>query len=121
VRGARRAVVIAVGLLGGLLVGWLALRPAAAVTVTVKNESAKPIASARLEHRLGLVLVENVAPGEARTIRFAAGGETSYALRVRFADGSVVGNRPQYAESGYSFVETVTEAGIKTDLHLPRY
>jgi len=89
--------------------------------VTVKNESAKRIASARLEHRLRLATVENIASGEARTIRFAAGGETSYALRVRFADGSEVANRPQYAESGYSFVETVTDAGIATDLRLPRY
>ncbi len=100
---------------GGSLVTWVALKPVPPVTVVVRNSSEKSIAAIRIEHELGDEVVENLARGEAKTIQFVAGGETSYTLCVRFADGSEVSGRPQYAESGYEFVETVTDSGIKTD------
>jgi len=104
---------------GGGLIGWLALMPIPPVTVVVRNSSAKPITAVRLEHERGVETVENLAHGEVRTIQFMAGGETSYTLRVRFADGSEGSGNPQYAESGYEFVETVTDSGIESDVHLP--
>jgi hypothetical protein len=120
-----RAVLIALGLaaaVGVALVGWLAFRPVAPVTVTVRNDSQKAIALVRVEHERGVETTGHVARGEARTITFVAGGETSYRLRVRFADGSEISGREQYAESGYAFVETVTDSGVKTDdVSLPRY
>ncbi len=108
--------------LGGSLMAWLALRPVAPVTVTVRNGSQKAIALIRVEHERGVETAGNLERGEARTIQFVAGGETSYTLRVRFADGSEVSGNLQYAEAGYEFVETVTESGVKTDdVSLPRY
>ena len=104
---------------GGGLIGWLALRPIRLVTVIVRNGSEKPIAAVRLEHERGVEVVENIAKGDAKTLRFIAGGETSYTLYVRFADGSEVSGNPQYAESGDEIVETVSASGIKTDGHLP--
>ena len=104
---------------GGGLIGWLALKPVRPVTVVVRNDSEKPIAAVRLEHERGAETVENIAKGDARTIKFIAGGETSYTLRVRFADGSEVRGNPRYAESGYEIVETVTASGIRTNGHLP--
>lgn len=103
----------------GGLIGWLALKPIRPVTVVVRNGSEKAISSVRLEHERGVETVENIATGEARTIKFIAGGETSYTLHVRFADGSEVTGNTQYAESGYEIVETVSGSGIKTDGHLP--
>ena len=115
------SLVVAVGLVGGLA-GWLALRPVPPVTVVVSNSSGKAIAAVRLEHERGVEIVENLARGETRTIKFTAGGETSYTLRVRFADGSEVSGSPQYAESGYAFIATVSDSGIKTDeILLSRY
>ena len=106
-------------ILAGGLIGWLALKPIRPVTVVVRNDSEKPIATVRLEHERGVETVENIAKGDARTIKFITGGETSYTLRVRFSDGSEVSGNPQYAESGYEIVETVTASGIRTDRHLP--
>ena len=103
------------------LVCWLALRPAALVTVTVRNDSQRAIALVRVEHERGTETAGGLARGEARTIKFVAGGETSYRLRVRFVDGSETTGNEQYAESGYRFVETITDSGIKTDVSLPRY
>jgi len=116
----QRAALIGLGLAAvfGGLIGWLALRPVPPVTVVVRNSREKPIAAVRLEHERGVEIVENLARGEAKTIQFVAGGETSYTLRVRFADGSEVSGNPQYAESGYQFVDTVTASGIKSDVHL---
>jgi len=112
---------LAAGFMGGL-VSWLALRPIPPVTVVVSNRSEKSIASIRLEHERGIEIVENLAGGETRAIRFTAGGETSYTLRVRFADGSEVVSNPQYAESGYAFIETISDSRIKTDeISLSRY
>ena len=118
----RRVVFAGLGLaaiLGGGLIAWLALKPVRPVTVVVRNDSEKPIATVRLEHERGVETVENIAKGDARTIKFIAGGETFYTLRVRFADGSEVSGNQQYAESGYEIVETVTASGIRTDGHLP--
>jgi len=111
--------VVAVGLAAA--VGWLASRPISPVTVIVKNNSQKRIASVRLEHERGVEIAENLAPGEARTIRFHAGGENSYTLRVRFADGSEMRGNPRYVESGYEMFEAVSDSGITPDGRLPRY
>jgi hypothetical protein len=86
--------------------------------VVVRNESEKSIAAVRLEHERGVETVENIVKGGVRTIRFA-GRENSYTLRVRFVDGSEITGNPQYADSGYEIVETVTGSGIRTDGHLP--
>jgi hypothetical protein len=117
-----RVVLIGLGLsaaFGGGVVGWLALRSIPPVKVVVRNTSEKAIAAVRVEHERGVETIQNLARGEARTIQFMAGGETSYTLRVRFADGSEVSGNPQYAESGYEIVETVTDSGIKSDVRLP--
>jgi hypothetical protein len=110
-----------VATVGGTLLGWLAFGAVAPVTVTVKNDSQKAIAIVRVEHERGVETAGNLAHGEARIIKFVAGGETSYRLHVRFSDGSEISGTEQYAESGYKFVETVTDSGIKSDVSLPRY
>ena len=111
-----------VAVLGGSLITWLALRPVVPVTVTVRNGSQKAIALIRVEHERGVETTGSLERGEARKIQFVAGGETSYTLRVRFVDGSEVSANPQYAESGYEFVQTITESEVKTDdVSLPRY
>ena len=72
-----------------------------------------------LEHERGVEVVENLARGASTTMRFKAGGETSYRLRVRFADGSELAGGGGYAEAGYEFSETVGDSAIKTDTRLP--
>jgi hypothetical protein len=117
----RRAVFIglAIGLASvGSLGAWLILRPVSPVTVVVRNGTTKPIASVRLEHERGVEILENLPQGEARTIRFRAGGETSYKLQVHFVDGSELSGEARYAEAGYSFTETVGDTSIVTDTRL---
>lgn len=119
----KRVLLITLAIPAALAVGgvaFLALRPTAPVTVTIRNSSDKPIAAVRLEHERGVEVVEDLAPTESKTIRFIAGGETSYTLRVRFRDGSEVSSNPQYAESGYEFTQTVSNSGIESDVRLPK-
>lgn len=98
---------------------WLMLRPVSPVTVVIRNGTTKPIASIRLEHERGVEILRGLGQGATGTIRFQAGGETSYRLRVQFADGSEVSGGARYAEAGYSFTETVGEQSIATDTRLP--
>lgn len=121
-RRLRRLLLIALGLGTALAVAgaaWLMLRPIPPVTVIVKNTSGKPIASVRLEHERGVEVLENLPRGDAKAMRFNAGGETSYRLRVRFADGSELAGGGGYAEAGYEFSETIGDSAIKTDTRLP--
>jgi hypothetical protein len=109
--------------LGGTAVtgaaAWFRSRPVPPVTVVVKNTTEKTIVSVRLEHERGVEVVENLARGASTTMRFKASGETSYRLRVRFADGSELAGGGGYAEAGYEFSETVGESAMKTDTRLP--
>ena len=119
----KRALVISLAVTAALAVcfaAFLASRPIRPVTVIVRNDTERTIEAVRLEHERGVEVVENVAPTESKTIRFMAGGETSYTLRVRFRDGSEVSGHPQYAESGYEFTETVSDSGIESDVRLPK-
>lgn len=118
----RRLLLIALGIgtaLTGAVAVWLMLRPIAPVTVIVRNTSGKGIASVRLEHQRGVAVVGNLARGDTKTVRFEAGGETTYRLRVRFADGSEVAGGGGYAEAGYEFSEEVRDSAIKTETRLP--
>lgn len=120
----RRAVFVGLGLAAifvSALIGWLVLRARPPVTVVVTNNSEKPIATIRVEHEGGVETAENLPRGETRTIQFDARGETSLNLRVRFDDGSENSGGPQYAESGYQFIVTVTDAGVGTSVRLPAY
>jgi hypothetical protein len=113
----KRAIFIGLGIafgLGAALIAWIALGPTRWVTVVVKNAGRRPIAAIRLEHEGGVELAPRLASGEALSIRFHARGEMSYALRVRFDDGSEL-VAEQYAESGYQIRETVGESDIKTE------
>jgi hypothetical protein len=104
---------------GGRSGAWLMLLPVSPVTVVIRNATAKPIASIRLEHERGIEILRDLSQGATDTIRFQAGGETSYSLRVQFADGSEMSGGARYAEPGYSFTETVGEKGIATETRLP--
>jgi hypothetical protein len=115
---------IAIGIGTALMVciaAWLMLRPVPQVTVVVKNMSAKPITSVRLEHEHGVEIAEELAPGGVKTMRFKVRGETTWHLRVRFADGSEVAGGGGYAEAGYEFFEAVGDSSIKTETRLPHY
>ena len=121
-RGTKRLLFMALGIsatVAASATAWLILRPVPPVTVIVKNTSGKAVASVRLEHERGVEVLENLAPGDAKAMRFKAGGETSYRLRVRFADGSELAGGGGYAEAGYEFSETISDSAIKTDTRLP--
>jgi hypothetical protein len=118
----KRVLFLALGISATLMASaaaWLVLRPVPPVTVTVANRSGKAIASVRLEHERGAEVLENLGSGDAKAMRFEAGGETTYRLRIRFADGSELVGGGGYAEAGYEFSETIRDSAIKTDLHLP--
>lgn len=121
-RQLKRLLLIALGIGTAFATGvaaWLILRPVPPVTVIVTNTSGKTIASVRLEHERGVEVLETLAQGDSKAVRFKAGGETSYRLRVRFDDGSELAGGGGYAEAGYEFSETISDSAIKTDTRLP--
>ena len=101
-------------------VAWLFLRPLPPVTVTVVNASPKPIAWVKLKHEKGFAMASHIPAGHRSQITFPTRGETSYTLRVRFADGTEVDGLGNYAEPGYRFTDTVTEKTVTNELeYLP--
>ena len=91
------------------------------VTVQLKNASAKNIASVTLEHEHGSLSVTNIEPGDSRKVHFYAPGETSYQIRVAFADGHTITGGAGYVEAGYGVTEVITDATIKSDFHMFTY
>jgi hypothetical protein len=116
----RRKVLLVAFLIVAVVLGWLVWRPAPPVIVIVKNDSQQRIATLRVEKERGVELAGNLASGETKTIQFQAGGENSFTLQVRFADGSEISGNPQYVEPGYEVLETVSDSEITiTDVRLP--
>jgi hypothetical protein len=107
----RRIALLAAILCVGLGV-WLLLRPRADVTVTLTNESARPIAWVALEHERGGERIDHLAPRASRDLRFRAAGETSFRLRVRFEDGAEYEREGGYPESGHAFRIALRDTGI---------
>jgi len=112
------AVLGALALVALLVVGFLVVRPVPPVRVHVRNAGPRPIAAIRVVHEHGIETAGGLAPGDDATIAFPSPGESSYALTVRFADGTELGNESVYVEAGYACTETVGESGIETDCDL---
>ena len=114
-----RGVTLSIGLLCVGLGTWLLLRPHEEVTVTVTNESARPLAWVALDHERG-GRADHLAAGATRTLRYQPRGETSFRLRVRFEDGAEYSRVGGYAEPGYAFHIAVRDTGIVTLAMTPR-
>jgi hypothetical protein len=106
----------AVGLLVAAAIAWLFLWPAAPVTVSVVNASQKPIAWVKLRHEKGAETLGEIPVGQSRVVKFRTRGETSYSLKVRFADGTELGGGGSYAEPGYTFTDSITDSAVKNEL-----
>jgi hypothetical protein len=85
------------------------------VTVKLQNASGQKISTVFLEHEHGSLSATNIEPGESRNVRFYAPAETSYKIRVIFADGHAVSGGDRYVEVGYAVTEVITEAAINYD------
>lgn len=105
-------------LLALLVVGFYAVRPVPPVRVHVRNAGHRPIEAVRVVHEHGIAQAGGLVPGAEATIAFTSPGESSYALTVRFADGTEMGHEAVYVEAGYACSATVGESGIETDCDL---
>ena len=91
------------------------------VTVQLQNASAQKIASISLEHEYGSLSVTNIEPGDSRKVHFYAPGETSYEIRVAFADGRTITGGAGYVEAGSGVTEVISDATIKSEIQLFTY
>ncbi|HEA46791.1 MAG TPA: hypothetical protein ENH97_00065 [bacterium] len=110
--------ILTIGIIIGFIVGLLFPRSNSYVQVTLKNISDQDITDVRLVHEHGICLVENLKRDQSSTIKFIAGGETSYTLYVKFQDGRVINIDDRYAESGYKITETIGNQEIKPDFEV---
>lgn len=108
------ALAFASGVVIGAKQGWL--QPV--VKVTVVNQTGQPVSGLQLVFRgsaaSGELQLPDLAAGGQAAVRFVAGGETSYRIRGRHADGRKLDERDGYAEPGYSITELLTVDGQKT-------
>jgi len=91
------------------------------VTVQLKNSSSQKIASVHLDHEYGSLSVTNIEPGGSRKVRFYSPGESSYKIKVIFANGSTISGGAGYVEAGYGVTEVITDTLIKSDFQLFSY
>ena len=91
------------------------------VTVQLQNASAQNIASVHIEHEHGSLTVTNIKPSDSRKVHFYSPGESSYKIRVTFADGHTISGGAGYVEAGYRITEAISDATIKSDFKLFTY
>ncbi len=102
------AVVLALAALGV----W-AMWPArtTAVSVTVTNATARPLAWVAVDHARGGARIDYLAPRASRTVRFDAGAGNAFRLRARVTAGAEVtgagGGGP-----GAAFHAVVRDSGV---------
>jgi hypothetical protein len=107
--------------IGGCVVGILNLlipRNNPYVQVTVSNDAAIPIQTARADSEGGIYIIENIPVGSSKTLKLYAAGESSYKLTVTFMNGKTLQGGAGYVESGYKVTENVTNENIKSDIDL---
>jgi hypothetical protein len=75
-------------------------RDAPQVIVQLINASPIEISSIVLTHESEVVRIEKLAPLNSKTVRLAVGGESSYRIVARFANGQSVDGGARYVESG---------------------
>ena len=102
------------GVAVGFGLGWCVWGRWPMVRVTVRNDSRKIVAAARVEHEGGVEVIENLECGGTRTVWFLSPSETSYRLKVDFADATRVEGTEEYAEPGYRFTEVITDSAVET-------
>ncbi len=89
------------------------------VEVNIRNESTQVIVRAVLKPERGPALVrENLKRGSSALIDVPISGESSYLLKIEFADGHVLEGGAGYVESGYRATETVTDDRIDSQVDL---
>jgi hypothetical protein len=86
------------------------------VKAEVRNNSEKDIKEIELIEARGTILKIPGLPSQ-KTIKtgFYCPGETGYSLRVVFNDNTVLKGGGLYVESGYSVIETIKQAEIKSE------
>lgn len=86
------------------------------VTVSLENAATQRITSVYLKHEHGSLSVPNIDPGQSRTARFYAPGESSYEIQVNFANGKTAFGGAGYVEAGYKVTEIITDTEIRSDI-----
>ena len=109
------ATLVLVSFCAGVVTGAIFHPGLPIVSVRLQNAANQAIASVQLEHEHGSLTVASIAPGDSRKVYFHAPGESSYRIRVVFADGHPVAGGAGYVEPGYSVTETISETEIKSD------
>lgn len=85
------------------------------VTVQLKNVSDQKIKAVQLEHEHGSLTAATIGPGDSRLVRFYSPAESSYSIKVVFADGRTLSGGGGYVEAGYKITEVISDDKIKTN------
>lgn len=86
------------------------------VKVEIRNGSGKDINEIELIEAHGAILkIPGLPSRETIKTGFYYPGETSYSLRVVFKDNTVLKGGGKYVEPGYSVIETIKQAEIKSE------
>ncbi|MFT5145275.1 MAG: hypothetical protein ACI80V_002496 [Rhodothermales bacterium] len=112
------ALALGAGLIAGaLLLLVLRGRPDLA-TIEIVNVAEAPIASIKVDlpDETGVLLVENLAPGEGRVLPYYIRGEGDLRVSATFSDGTVI-TTEHYVEKGYSTLDHIHHDRIEVIDH----
>jgi len=87
------------------------------VTIEVINSAKKDINEIRIicPEKNYVQLFENLPKGDKVVLDFHAPGESTYSLKIIFADKSELIGKPHYVEPGYKVTATIFNDKIKSD------
>ena len=106
-----KSIAALIGVLAVAVAAWVVFAKTS-VTVSVFNDSKRPIAWVKVLDEQDVYNFDGIAIGESRVLEFSAHGETTYSLVIGFEDGSELRGEALYAEAGYVFSATVSESSV---------
>lgn len=107
--------------LGSAVTGVLVRAFSWDVEVSILNGSGQAIREAAVVEKWKRTIVPGpLEPGDTRTIRIRAWGESSYMVEAIFADGRTVRGEEHYIEGAYRCIDVVEEKGIRNQTSVAR-
>jgi hypothetical protein len=107
-------ILVLLGYAGMRLFYTLEMVPHSLARVAIKNESGQHVKKVLLRHNRGSIEATNIGNKDLVLFQFSNTTENSYTLSVTYSNDSVLTTHPNYFESGYRGIETITAGGIIT-------
>lgn len=82
------------------------------VTIEVENNSCQKVSKIIVESESHIAVEKNLEMKKHTTIKYQNGGESSFRILIKYADGDSAKSKYSYAEGGYTFKATINDHDV---------